>query len=93
MITDHLLTGKVPSGVLLTLLGSGILASLLNLSQFLIIGRTSALTFNIVSNLRTIMIVSLSWYQEGKVMRPQDICGVALALGGAYAYSQLSRKR
>ena len=83
----------IPKNVLWTLFGSGILASLLNLSQFLIIGRTSALTFNIVSNLKTIMIVSLSWWMEGRVPGPRDLVGVSLALGGAYAYSQVSAKR
>ena len=83
----------VPTNVLWTLFASGILASLLNLSQFLIIGRTSALTFNIVSNLKTIMIVSLSWWMEGRIPGLRDIMGVSLALGGAYAYSQLSIKR
>ncbi|KAJ9629744.1 hypothetical protein H2203_002125 [Taxawa tesnikishii (nom. ined.)] len=34
----------IPSNVLWTLVGSGVLASMLNLSQFLIIGRTSTLT-------------------------------------------------
>ena len=83
----------IPRNVLWTLFGSGILASLLNLSQFLIIGRTSALTFNIVSNLKTIMIVSLSWWMEGRVPGFRDLVGVSLALGGAYAYSQVSAKR
>lgn len=83
----------IPRNVLWTLFGSGILASLLNLSQFLIIGRTSALTFNIVSNLKTIMIVSLSWWMEGRVPGMKDLVGVGLALGGAYAYSQFSAKR
>ena len=83
----------IPKNVLWTLFGSGVLASLLNLSQFLIIGRTSALTFNIVSNMKTIMIVSLSWWLEGRVPGLRDLVGVGLALGGAYAYSQLSAKR
>jgi solute carrier family 35 protein E3 len=84
---------KIPSNVLLTLFASGLLAALLNLSQFLIIGRTSALTFNIVSNLKTIMIVSLSWWQEGRIPTMQDSIGVAVALGGAYAYAQMSAKK
>ena len=83
----------IPTNVLWTLFGSGILASVLNLSQFLIIGRTSALTFNIVSNLKTIMIVGLSWWMEARVPGLKDLVGVALALGGGYAYSQFSAQR
>jgi solute carrier family 35 protein E3 len=79
--------------ILWALFGSGILASLLNLSQFLIIERTSALTFNIVSNLKSVMIVSLSWWMDGIVPSLWDLVGVMLALGGAYAYSQFSARR
>ena len=66
---------------------SGVLAAGLNLSQFLVIGRTSALTFNIVSNAKNIIIISYSWWQEGKVVGSQDLLGVLLALGGATLYS------
>ena len=83
---------QIPSSALWTLFGSGVVASLLNLSQFLIIGRTSALTFNIVSNLKNIIILSLSWYQERRVPTLQDTFGIMLAIGGAWAYSQLAQK-
>ena len=82
---------QIQTPVLWTLFMSGILASLLNLSQFLIIGRTSALTFNIVSNLKNIIILSLSWYQEGHVPTLQDTFGIFLAVGGAWAYAQMSQ--
>ena len=82
---------RLQSPVLWTLFLSGILASLLNLSQFLIIGRTSALTFNIVSNLKNIIILSLSWYQDGHIPTLQDSFGVFLAIGGAWAYAQMSQ--
>ena len=83
--------GQIQAPVLWALFSSGILASLLNLSQFLIIGRTSALTFNIVSNLKNIIIVSLGWYQEGRVPTVQDTFGISLAVGGAWAYAQMSQ--
>ena len=82
---------RIQSPMLWTLFLSGILASLLNLSQFLIIGRTSALTFNIVSNLKNIIILSLGWYQEGRVPTVQDTFGIVLAVGGAWAYAQMSQ--
>ena len=66
---------------------SGLLAAGLNLSQFLIIGRTSALTFNIVSNIKNITIIALGWYQTEKELSMADIGGVSLAIAGASAYS------
>lgn len=80
----------IPPKTLYVLAASGVLASLLNLSQFLIIERSSALTFNVMSQVKTIIIVSLSWYSEGRNLMLTDVLGVALTLSGAYAYSILS---
>ncbi|OCK98148.1 TPT-domain-containing protein [Cenococcum geophilum 1.58] len=83
----------VPNDVLWSLLASGTMASLFNLSQFLIIGRTSALTFNVVGHLKTILILSFGWYSEGTILSPKEICGITLALGGGWVYSHLSLSR
>ncbi|KAF2474225.1 TPT-domain-containing protein [Lindgomyces ingoldianus] len=82
----------VPTNILWSALASGIMASTYNLSQFLIIGRTSALTFNIVSHLKTILILSFGWWSEGKILTPREWCGVLLALGGGWVYSHLAMK-
>lgn len=83
----------IPTNTLYSLVGSGILASLLNLTQFLIIERTNALTFNVISQVKTIVIVSLSWWMEGRVLTFIEILGVMFTLGGAYTYSVLQVKR
>jgi drug/metabolite transporter (DMT)-like permease len=83
---------EIPSEVLWCACASGIMASMYNLSQFLIIGRTSALTFNIVSHLKTILILSIGWYREGKILSPREWFGVMLALGGGWVYSHLALK-
>ncbi|KAI9834379.1 MAG: hypothetical protein M1819_002990 [Sarea resinae] len=82
----------VPEDSLVALFFSGIVASLLNLSQFLIIGRTSAVTFNVASNLKTVIIVTAGWISDGKVLNLQDLFGITFAVGGAMAYSQLSQR-
>ncbi|KAJ4989350.1 triose-phosphate transporter [Stagonosporopsis vannaccii] len=82
----------VPTNLLWSVCASGIMASMYNLSQFLIIGRTSALTFNIVSHLKTILILSIGWYSEGKILNPREWLGVLLALGGGWVYSHLALK-
>jgi drug/metabolite transporter (DMT)-like permease len=82
----------VPTDILWSVCASGIMASLYNLSQFLIIGRTSALTFNIVSHLKTILILSIGWYSEGKMLTPREWFGVLLALSGGWVYSHLALK-
>jgi len=82
----------VPTDILWSVCASGVMASMYNLSQFLIIGRTSALTFNIVSHLKTILILSIGWYSEGKILSPREWFGVLLALGGGWVYSHLALK-
>ncbi|ORY09916.1 triose-phosphate transporter family-domain-containing protein [Clohesyomyces aquaticus] len=82
----------VPTNILWSVVGSGVMASTYNLSQFLIIGRTSALTFNIVSHIKTILILSIGWWSEGKILTPREMCGVLLALGGGWVYSHLALK-
>ncbi|RDL38815.1 uncharacterized protein BP5553_03155 [Venustampulla echinocandica] len=82
----------IPNDTLIALLLSGVAAALLNLSQFLIIGRMSALTFNVASNVKTIIILSYGWISEGRLLTIKDSLGIVLALGGATLYSQLSQK-
>ncbi|KAF2196272.1 TPT-domain-containing protein [Delitschia confertaspora ATCC 74209] len=82
----------VPTNILFSVFASGTFASLYNLSQFLIIGRTSALTFNIVSHIKSILILTIGWYSEGTRLSTREMCGVALALSGGWVYSHLTLK-
>ncbi|CAD6446166.1 8f20dfd1-0d21-4e6a-bf1c-d5615c4be60a [Sclerotinia trifoliorum] len=82
----------IPKDTLVALGLSGIAAALLNLSQFLIIGRMSALTFNVASNVKTIIILTYGWVSEGRLLTVKDSAGILLALGGATMYSQLSQR-
>lgn len=82
----------IPQDTLIVLFFSGLAAAALNLSQFLIIGRMSALTFNVASNVKTIIILTYGWMSEGRVLTAKDALGIILALGGATFYSQLSQR-
>ncbi|KAH8646577.1 triose-phosphate transporter family-domain-containing protein [Tricladium varicosporioides] len=82
----------IPRDTLIALFLSGLAAAALNLSQFLIIGRMSALTFNVASNVKTIIILTYGWVSEGRALTLRDTVGIVLALGGATLYSQLSSK-
>ncbi|CZT44659.1 related to triose phosphate/3-phosphoglycerate/phosphate translocator [Rhynchosporium secalis] len=82
---------QIPNNTLVALFLSGLAAAALNLSQFLIIGRMSALTFNVASNVKTIIILTYGWVSEGRVFTVKDGIGIILALGGATLYSQLSQ--
>jgi solute carrier family 35, member E3 len=47
---------------------------------------------NGVKRIKTITIISISWYLEGRLITVRDVCDVSLAIGGAYAYAVLSQK-
>jgi solute carrier family 35 protein E3 len=81
----------IEPSVLWMLFWSSIIASVLNLSQFMIIGRTSAFTFNIVSNFKNIIIIALGWYVEQRVPSGRDLVGITLTLGGVWAYARLAQ--
>lgn len=81
----------VERSILAAFIFSGILAAGLNLSQFLIIERTSAVTFNVVSNAKTVIIIVLGWYSVDQPPSRLEIMGVVLALSGAAAYSWLRK--
>lgn len=70
-------------------IASGFVAAFINLSQFLIIGSTSVLTFAVVGIVKTIITIIIAWWTEGKMIGLTDVLGVLLALGGSFAYSQL----
>lgn len=61
---------------------------MINWSQFLIIGETSVLSFNIIGIVKTCLVLMLGWWVEGKVIGLKDAVGVLLAIGGSFAYSQ-----
>ena len=56
-------------------------------STFLMIGATSGLTFNVVGNLKLIIVLAGGVAFFGDVMPPKKLAGVCLALAGIGWYS------
>lgn len=73
----------------MTWIAGGFVAAIINLTQFLIIGTTSVLTFNVVGIVKTMVTLVLAWWTEGKVVGYSDALGVLLAIGGSFAYAQI----
>jgi len=78
---------KVESRAAFAFVLSGFVAAVLNLSQFLIIGRTSALTFNIVSIAKLLLTVGLSPLFEPTVFTLAQVGGIVVAVGGVWIYA------
>jgi solute carrier family 35 protein E3 len=74
---------------IVTIFVSGCLGLLVSLSTFLMIGATSALTYNIVGHLKTVSILILGVLLYGDPMTVEKFFGIVLALTGVLGYSKL----
>ncbi|KAL9033609.1 MAG: hypothetical protein Q9214_007431 [Letrouitia sp. 1 TL-2023] len=61
---------------------SGVFASLINLSQFFIIGSAGPVSSTVVGHLKTCAIVSLGWITSGRSVGDKSIFGILLAIAG-----------
>ncbi|KAI5842795.1 triose-phosphate transporter family-domain-containing protein [Tricharina praecox] len=77
--------------VWIAILLSGATAMVVNLTQFLIIGRTSAVTFNVASHAKTAIILAVGWLLEPGGFGWAEFVGTVMAAGGAVIYSCSSR--
>jgi len=84
----NILAATVPWSSIVAMILAGFAAALINLSQFLIIGSTSVLTFNIIGITKTVLILIMGWYVEGKVLGLLDVVGVTMAISGSFMYAQ-----
>ncbi|KAG8671065.1 hypothetical protein FPOAC1_004302 [Fusarium poae] len=66
---------------------SGILAMLINISQFFIIAETGPIASTVVGHTKTCTIVVLSWAISGRVATDMSVVGLLTALAGIFSYS------
>jgi len=81
-------SATIPTRVILAFLLSGLIAAAINYSQFMIIGRTSPLTFNIVGMAKISFILVLSYFFEDAKFSFIEVGGILLALSGTWIYGQ-----
>ncbi|KAI0019007.1 triose-phosphate transporter [Xylariomycetidae sp. FL0641] len=78
---------EVPVNRWLMILTSGVLAALINLSQFFIVGQTGPVSSTVVGHLKTCFIVALGWITSGRSVGDKSVIGVFIAIGGIISYS------
>lgn len=92
-IIDYLLNGnslldyKFSSGVLCFILLSCSLAVFCNISQYLCIGRFSAVSFQVLGHMKTVCVLTLGWILFDSELTLKNIMGMALAVVGMVIYS------
>lgn len=57
-----------------------------NVSQFMCLGRFSAVTFQVLGHTKTILVLLISWLALGESMSSKKLAGMALAVAGMVAY-------
>lgn len=71
------------------ILFSGVLAFLVNISIFLVIGKTSPVTYNVLGHFKLCVILSLGFLLLGDKMNMRIFLGILLTLTGVFWYTQL----
>ncbi|RMJ12774.1 hypothetical protein BHE90_012125 [Fusarium euwallaceae] len=61
---------------------SGVLASLINISQFYIVAQTGPVSSTVVGHVKTCTIVALGWAFSGRDINERSVVGVFIAVGG-----------
>ena len=83
-----LLTQPREQGFWMTLLGSCVSAVGVNICTLAILGRTSAISFQVLGNVKTCIILLISHANSSRQMSFAELVGVAVALLGAWYYSR-----
>jgi len=78
------------SGAWLCLAASCLVAVGVNLSQFMCLGRFSAVTFQVLGHTKTVLVLLASWLALGEPLPPRKALGMLLAVAGMAAYGALS---
>ncbi|KAK9694750.1 hypothetical protein K7432_013295 [Basidiobolus ranarum] len=74
------------------ILFTGLLAFLVNLSIFMIIGKTSPITYNVVGHFKTCLILVLGFFIFNYPVDIINISGIIIALIGIFSYSKYTMK-
>lgn len=90
---DYYLSGKLitsykmSSGVIFFILLSCSLAVFCNVSQYLCIGRFSAVSFQVLGHMKTVCVLTLGWLLFDSELTFKNIMGMVLAVVGMIVYS------
>jgi solute carrier family 35 protein E3 len=74
---------------LVVILATGILAFLVNVSIFMVIGRTSPVTYNVLGHAKTAVIIASDFLFFGRPKDVRNMAGVVLTMVGVVWYTHL----
>jgi solute carrier family 35, member E3 len=63
-----------------------------NISNYVVLGKTSPLTYQVLGHLKTVLILVLGVVLFNKQVDMQNVLGVVVAMGGVVAYTEIKRR-
>ena len=66
-------------------------AVLVNVSQFLVLGRFTAVTYQVLGHAKTVCVLVVGYVFFGGVITGQQLLGMVMAIAGMMAYSRASQ--
>ena len=64
-----------------------------NISNYLVLGKTSPLTYQVLGHMKTILILVIGFTLFNKTIDPRNIVGIVIAMGGVMAYTEVKRQQ
>ncbi|OAY50166.1 UDP-rhamnose/UDP-galactose transporter 2 [Manihot esculenta] len=80
-------TYKMSTGAILFIILSCSLAVFCNVSQYLCIGRFSAVSFQVLGHMKTVCVLTLGWLLFDSELTFKNIMGMVIAVAGMVVYS------
>ena len=87
------LTVRTDDGTIPAIIVSSCLAFLVNLSIFLVIGKTSPVTYNVLGHFKLCVILSLGFLFFGNSVDVKNLMGIGLTLVGVFWYTHLKQTK
>ena len=63
-----------------------------NISNYVVLGKTSPLTYQVLGHLKTVLILVLGVVLFNKAVDMQNVLGVVIAMAGVVAYTEIKRR-
>ena len=90
--TSDLIEHVYSIGTVTRIIVSCVFALGVNISNYLVLGKTSPLSYQVLGHLKTILILILGFTMFNKTVDPRNIIGIIVAMFGVVGYTEVKRR-
>lgn len=90
-LTNYI-TFDLYTGVLFRIMLTCVFALVVNVSNYLVIGKTSPLTYQVVGHFKTVSLLVISFMLFSYPVDFKNVLGIMIALGGVISYTEIKRR-